>query len=74
MVKKICTFIWGDWSTVIRVTQIGFKSDTGQTAAIALTSGFLWKSQLYIEYAWDTGFLRNGKPGSSVTLLWSKLF
>ena len=68
------TFIWGDRSTIIRVNQIGFKSDNGQTAAIALTSGFLWNSQLYLEYAWDTGFLRNGKPGSSVTLLWSKSF
>ncbi len=68
------TFIWGDRSTVIAGNQIGFKSDTGQTASIALTSGFLWKSQLYIEYAWDTGFLRNGKPGSSVTVLWSKSF
>jgi hypothetical protein len=68
------TFIWGDRSTVIRLNQIGFKSDSGQAASIALTSGFFWKSQLYIEYAWDTGFLRNGKPGNSVTLLWSKSF
>jgi hypothetical protein len=68
------TFIWADRSTVIGGNQIGFKSDNGQTASIAVTSGFLWKSQLYIEYAWDTGFLRNGKPGSSITLLWSKSF
>ncbi len=67
-------FIWADRSTVIRVNQIGFKSDSGQTASVAVTSGFLWKSQLYIEYAWDTGFLRNGRSGSTLTLLWSKLF
>jgi hypothetical protein len=67
-------FIWGDRSTIIALNQIGFKGDSGQTAALALTSGFLWKSQLYIEYAWDTGFLRDGKAGSSVTLLWSKAF
>jgi len=67
------SFIWGDRSTIIGRNQIGFKSDNGQTAVIALTSGFFWKSVLYIEYAWDTGFLRNGKPGSSVNLLWSKL-
>jgi hypothetical protein len=65
-------FIWGDRSTIIALNQIGFKSDNGQTAAIALTTGFLWKSQLYIEYAWDTGFLRDGKAGSSLTLVWSK--
>lgn len=60
---------WGTLSD-----QIGFKSDNGQTASIALASGFLWEPQLYIEYAWDTGFLRNGKRGSSVTLIWSKSF
>jgi hypothetical protein len=68
------TFIWADRSTVIGLNQIGFKSDNGQTASMAVTSGFLWESQLYIEYAWDTGFLRDGKAGSSLTLLWSKSF
>ena len=67
-------FIWGDRATIVASNQIGFKSDNGQTAAIALTSGFLWKSQLYIEYAWDTGFLRDGKAGNSLTLVWSKSF
>lgn len=67
-------FIWGDRATIIASNQIGFKSDNGQTAAIAVTSGFLWKSQLYIEYAWDAGFLRDGKAGSSVTIVWSKSF
>ena len=67
-------FIWGDRATMIASNQIGFKSDSGQTAAIAVTSGFLWKSQLYIEYAWDAGFLRDGKAGSSVTIVWSKSF
>jgi hypothetical protein len=67
-------FIWADRSTVIRFDQIGFKSDNGQTASVAVTSGFFWKSQLYIEYAWDTGFIRNGRSGSTLTLLWSKSF
>jgi len=68
------TFTWADRSTVIGVNQIGFKGDSGQTASMAVTSGFFWNSQLYIEYAWDTGFLRDGKPGSSLTFLWSKSF
>lgn len=67
-------FIWGDRATILASNQIGFKSDKGQTAAMAVTSGFLWKSQLYIEYAWDAGFLRDGKAGSSLTLVWSKSF
>jgi hypothetical protein len=68
------TFIWTDRSTVIGLNQIGFKGDSGQTASMAVTTGFLWNSQLYIEYARDTGFLRDGKPGSSLTLLWCKSF
>jgi hypothetical protein len=67
-------FIWGDRATIIASNQIGFKNDNGQTGAIALTTGFLWKSQVYLEYAWDTGFLRDGKAGSSLTLFWSKSF
>ena len=67
-------FIWGDRTTVIASNQIGFKSDNGQMAAIAVTSGFLWKSQVYIEVAWDAGFLRDGKAGSSLTIVWSKSF
>jgi hypothetical protein len=68
------TFLWADRSTVIGLNQIGFKSDTGQTVSMAVTTGFFWNSRLYIEYAWDSGFLRDGKPGSSVTLSWAKSF
>jgi hypothetical protein len=63
---------WAYRSTVIGLNQIGFKDHSGQTPSIAVTSGFFWDSQLYIEYAWDFGFLRNGKTGSSLTVLWSK--
>jgi hypothetical protein len=68
------TFIWADRSTIIGSNQIGFKNDNGQVASVALTSGFFWNSRVYIEYAWDTGFLRNGKPGSTMTLLWAISF
>jgi hypothetical protein len=68
------TLTWADRSTVIGLSQIGFKSDNGQTPSIAVTSGFLWNSQLYIECAWDSGFIRDGKPGSTLTVLWSKSF
>jgi hypothetical protein len=65
------SFIWADRSTVIGLNQIGFKSDNGQSASVAVTTGFLWNSRIYLEYAWDSGFLRNGVPGSSVTLRWA---
>jgi hypothetical protein len=68
------SFIWADRSTVIGVNQIGFKGDNGQAVSVALTTGFLWNSRIYLEYAWDSGFLRNGVPGSSVTLEWGISF
>jgi hypothetical protein len=68
------TFTWAYQSTIIGANQIGFKGESGQTPSMAVTSGFFWNSQLYIEYSWDNGFLRDGKPGSSLTLLWSKSF
>jgi len=68
------TFIWADGATVIGSNQIGFTSTNGQAASVGLTTGFFWDSQLYLESAWDSGFLRNGKPGGSMMLIWSKSF
>jgi hypothetical protein len=68
------TFTWADRSTIVAFNQIGFKDDSGQTASIAVTTGFFWNSQLFAQYSWDTGLLRNGKPGSCLNLLWSKSF
>lgn len=68
------TFIWADRSTVIGLNQIGFKSDNGHAVSVAMTTGFLWNSRIYLEYAWDSGFLHDGVPGSSVILQWAKSF
>ena len=68
------TFIWADRATIIGSNQIGFKRADGQTASAALTTGFFWSSQIYLEYAHDSGFLRDGKPGNSLMLIWSKSF
>ena len=68
------TFIWADGAIVIGSNQIGFTSTNGQAASVGLTTGFFWDSQLYLESAWDSGFLRNGKPGASMMLIWAKSF
>ncbi len=65
---------WADRETIVASNQIGFVSKTGQAASIGLTTGFFWNSQIYIEYAWDTGFLRDGTAGSALQVLWSKSF
>ncbi len=68
------SFIWANRGSVIASNQIGFKSRAGENLSAALTTGFFWNSQLFLEYAWDSGFLRDGKAGSILTLMWSKSF
>jgi hypothetical protein len=33
-----------------------------------------WNFELYLGYSWDSGFIRNGKPGSSLLLALCKSF
>ena len=48
----------------------------GVTLSTAVTTGFLWRSQLYVEYSYDVkGVLRGGdEQGHTVLLMWSKSF
>ena len=68
------TFIWADRATVNDLGHVGFKSDHGAAATLGFDSGFLWNSSLYLDYSWDNGFIRNGKSGSGIILLWNKAF
>ena len=43
--------------------------------SVALTTGFLWESQLYFEFDHDIrGAFRGGDSGSTFLLLWNKSF
>jgi len=68
------TFIWADRASVTDTNKFFFKSSIGAATTIGLDSGFFWNSSLYLGYSWDTGFIRNGKPGNSLILAWSKSF
>lgn len=70
------TFIWADRSTVTNPNpiQFGFKSDNGYATTIGIDTGFFWNSALYLDYSWDSGFIRNGKSGSGLILTWNKAF
>lgn len=59
---------------VLTNRRIKFSEDRGEAFSAGLTSGLPWNSSIYVEYAHDTGILRNGKPGDGVMLLWSKTF
>lgn len=71
------TFAWGgnrpDFTTT-RGLEATLKSSDGQAFSVGLTSGFLYDSQIYLEYSYDFKLLRNGTDGSSFMILWSKSF
>jgi hypothetical protein len=60
--------------TVFTDPQATSTTGYGEAFTVGLTSGFLWKSELHVEYTYDTRFLRNGTRGGNVILLWSKSF
>ena len=68
------TFIWADRAAVTDTNKFLFKSSKGAATTIGVDTGFFWNSSLYLGYSWDTGFIRNGKPGSGLILSWNKLF
>jgi len=68
------TFIWADRAAVTNTNTFLFKSSTGAATNIGIGTGFSWKSELYLGYSWDSGFIRNGKPGSGLLLAWYKDF
>lgn len=51
-----------------------FDSGSGQAVSAAITTGFLWRSQLHLEYSYDSSLLRHCGNGSNITILWSKSF
>jgi hypothetical protein len=68
------SYIWGDRATVKGFDQVVFKEKSGTSATVAIDSAVIWNSSIYLAYTWDSGFIRNGRSGSGVTLLWNKLF
>jgi len=51
-----------------------YLGESGQVLSTGLTSGFLWRSLLHLEYSYDSKILRSGSRGSNMILLWSKSF
>jgi len=68
------TLIWANRAAVTDSNRFLFKSSTGAATTIGLGSGFFWNSEVYLGYSWDSGFVRNGHPGSGLILAWYKSF
>lgn len=57
-----------------RTGAIDFESELTDSYSVALTSGFLWSSQLHIAYTWGGGEVRGDEDAHSLLLIWSKSF
>lgn len=51
-----------------------FEDAFGWSSTVALTSGFIWESQLHVAYSLGGSVVRGGDVGNTVLLLWSKSF
>jgi hypothetical protein len=68
------TLIWAERAAVSDTNRVMLNHPTGASTTIGLDTGFFWNSELYLGYSWDTGFIRNGKPGGGLILIWNKSF
>jgi len=68
------SYIWGDRATVVGGDQVVFRAKTAGAGTVSLDSAFLWDSELYLNYTWESSFIRNGSGGNAITLMWNKMF
>jgi hypothetical protein len=68
------SYIWADRATVQGLDQVVFREKSGAAATVSLDSAFPWNSELYLAYSWESGFIRGGKPGSGIAIIWNKMF
>ena len=68
------SYLWADRATVEGLDQVVFRDERGGAATVSLDSAFLWNSSIYLAYSWESGFIRGGKSGSGIAIIWNKLF
>lgn len=64
------TWMWGKFGMLEHEHQL--LKDHGLAVSVAITTGFIWKTMLYVEYSVDDGFIRRGTSGYSVFVSLSK--
>ncbi|HTG80733.1 MAG TPA: porin [Geobacteraceae bacterium] len=68
------SYIWANRAEVLGGGEVAFVNDNGEAFSAGLDTGFFWHSSLYFEYTWDSGFIREGRPGSSYMVIWNESF
>ncbi len=66
------SFIWASRMGLSDADQVVFNNGNGVAVTLGLDTGFFWNSEIYLGYSWDSGFIRNGEPGSGFILTWNK--
>ncbi|MGE0711120.1 MAG: hypothetical protein AB7N76_07130 [Planctomycetota bacterium] len=69
------TLAWGKIPTLREVPgKLTFVKTRGEAYSVAVSSGFLWDSSVYLEYTYDSGAVRAGDAGHTILFSWSKAF
>lgn len=63
---------FGEWDAAR--WDLEFERRSAMIYAAGLTSGFAFKSQIMVEYVYETGLARDGRDGHTVLVMWSKAF
>ena len=53
---------------------VDFDLEHSSMISVAATSGFFWKSMIYLEYAYNKGEMIRPESGHGVVIGWSKSF
>lgn len=70
----IGSYAWADRATVRDLDQVVFREKRAAAATVSIDMAFLWQSEIYLAYTWESGLIRGGRQGSGIALNWNKLF
>lgn len=66
------TLAWADRDLLTSSVSVERDAVMGKAFSLGITGGLPWESAIYLEYSHDDGFLRHGRGGNNLMLLWSK--
>lgn len=66
------SLIWADRATLLGREDLTFRNKSGYATTVGVDTGFFWGTELSVDYSWDSGFIRNGRPGSGILVMVNK--
>jgi len=68
------SYLWADRASALEDGRVRFRETTALAGTASLDLAFFGNSSFNLGYAWDSGAVRNGRPGGGVSFTWNKLF